>query len=272
MPAHKEYYNPGLSVAIIVIGDNAGKAVNHFKNVVWPKTIKKLFSPDYININYVADMSTSDKDMKNMDVIFIVAEFDKDDVHKQIVASLNCFNELSKNERPLVIGIEVNPFNTLEKIRDLYKHVLPCLDSLLVTVGKYDFSYQRASESLNMVLGLLGAPNIVDFDFYDVKFQLSKAGITLLGGGESTGAGGTLRSATEKVMVSFPLDMNQYHAKCIIANFGANMDKSLLLQQILDATESIENAIPLDPYSIIGGSIEADLGDTKQAYLIISII
>jgi hypothetical protein len=272
MPAHKEYYNPGLSVAIIVIGDNAGKAVNHFKNVVWPKTIKKLFSPDYININYVADMSTSDKDMKNMDVIFIVAEFDKDDVHKQIVVSLNCFNELSKNERPLVIGIEVNPFNTLEKIRDLYKHVLPCLDSLLVTVGKYDFSYQRASESLNMVLGLLGAPNIVGFDFSDVKFQLSKAGITLLGVGVSAGTRATLRNATEQIISSFPLEVYQRDTICIIANFKASIDGRKLVQEMSDAVESIENAIPLDPYSIIGGSSEADLGDTKQAYLIISII
>ena len=101
---------------------------------------------------------------------------------------------------------------------------------------------------------------------------LSKAGITLLGVGVSAGTRATLRNATEQIISSFPLEVYQRDTICIIANFKASIDGRKLVQEMSDAVESIENAIPLDPYSIIGGSIEADLGDTKQAYLIISII
>lgn len=275
-----------LLIAVIGLGETGDKAVEYFQKKHWLKIERKMPCKNFIHPIFMHDgniVTTATDDGRPFDMFVIVAEFDDGKIQKKIKDVLANILKEPGNRRPsmgwrqLVIGIDINPANTWERLYEIYKkfaHVLDALFPLNASiVQKSESLYAAAFQPLEMILLMVSTPNLIGFEFYDIANVLSKSGLALFGFGESNNTVTPLREVTKQAIDSIPNEAILQGAVWKVANFKrrSNDIRRDFMGEVVDALEIMEACIPFRTFAVYGANTEFDRRELgRQAYIIAS--
>lgn len=276
-----------LLIAVIGLGETGDKAVEYFQKKHWSKIERKMPCKNFIHPIFMHDgniVTTATDDGRPFDMFVIVAEFDDGKIQKKIMDVLANILKEPGNRRPsmgwrqLVIGIDINPANTWERLYEIYKkfaHVLDALFPLNASiVQKSESLYAAAFQPLEMILLMVSTPNLIGFEFYDIASVLSKSGLALFGFGESNDAVTPLQKVTKRAIESIPNETILRGAVWKVANFKrrSNDIRRDFMGEAVDALEIMEACIPFRAFVAYGANTEFDRRELgRQAYIIASL-
>lgn len=197
------------------------------------------------------DRAEIEKEIAGSDLIFIVAGIGGITATKiaPVIA------EIAKSAGALTVAVVIKENADIE-----IKNLVPRADTVITISGD-----EILFETVKAVSGLVTMPGIVNLDFTDLKTILTDSGNAFVGIGEASGEKAVEKAS--KIALNFPALNGVQGAGSILISFTGAAN-SFSMQEVHEASMTIQDAVNEDAEIMWGMSIDENLGDTVRATII----
>jgi len=130
--------------------------------------------------------------------------------------------------------------------------------------------FKKADEillhSVKGITDLIMMPGLVNLDFADVRTTMSKAGMAIMGIGQSSGENRAIEAAERAISHPLLEDVAISGARGVLMNITSSSD--LTMEEMTDASERIYNEVGEDADIIWGAVVDDNMGDEMSVTVI----
>lgn len=293
-----------IATAFIGIGEKGKEAVSYFQNQIeikWQylknnaKKENRIFlfaEPVFIMGNSAKEILTQiESNRSDFALMFIVADFKLEECQYAIEKilpvvsgicplpseTMNTVQKIAfKYCSRCILGIDVNPLNSIDDLFKIYNRLSPSMDALFLlnnSIAHNEGVYMAAFSPFDMLVDMVSMKNYVGFDFSDIKGMLITAGVCFCALGRSTIGDNAIQLAVERMLNQIPKNINPDSARWLLLNAKIDKQEDISIFEINTIVENISDTIPsCAPWSVYGATPDERVRDEIQVHLIVSLV